>query len=184
MAAGLFLTGWSAAQEPVSNDLKDLPTFREFRSDPFIAAAIKLQAAGKKDGMKRLLELAKSPRGGTGAIVLCRMLFTAKPMKGFRRPGLGEPLFLGAFTYSGWQLEPIEIVDGVPFWIVGGYELGGLPEAPESYAKYCIDNCAWQETKFEKRSAAQKRAAFEKLIDRPKLRLTFDEMKILRSQIN
>ena len=165
-------------------DLKDLPTFEDFRSDPYIAAAIKLQAAGKKDGMERLLELAKSPRGGIGAIVLCRMLFTAKPMKEFRRPALGVPLYFGYSTDSDWPLEPIELLDGVPFWIVRGYSRKGAAPQPEPYAKYCVENCDWQEIKFEKRSAAQKRAAFEKLIDRPKLRLTFEEMKILQSQFN
>ena len=44
---------------------------------------------------------------GDRVIVLCRMLFTNKTSAEFRRPLLGEPVFLGEARDVDWPLEPI-----------------------------------------------------------------------------
>src|SRR5688500_5892944 len=119
--------------KPVS--LKDLPhpwwgkETNPYRVDPYIAAAA-LQAEPKTaaDTLKKLFKEADDWDDAGKAIVLCRMLFTAKPKGEFRHPMLGAPSFLGSGDAKDWPMEPIELVDGVPFVVVYGYRLGGKPE--------------------------------------------------------
>jgi len=86
----------------------------------------------------------------------------------FRSPGLGCPAFFGGTDDPDWPLEPIELVDGVPFLILRGYYLTGVPESADSYLKYCIGNCAWNTAAFQPKSRQQKRKALEKLMASPK----------------
>ena len=85
--------------------------------DWFIATAAELQSLGKDKACERLharaLDMNKNEREKT--FVLCRMLFVAKPGGECRRPMLGGPMFVGSGKVEDWPLEPIEIVDGVPF---------------------------------------------------------------------
>jgi tetratricopeptide (TPR) repeat protein len=169
--------------------LKDLPDFQidpyHYKVDPYIAAAATIQAAGEDKAGKLLLALAKDQDDGEKVIVLCRMLFTAKPKAEFRRPFIGAAFFLGETKYADWPLEPIELVAGVPFLVTRGYALGGSPEHPERYLEYCIGNCAWQTAEFQPRSAAEKQKALEKLLASPKWKagLNDEEKHFLASQI-
>lgn len=148
--------------EPVS--LADLPLFyfSEYKADPYIVAANKLQGLGKEAAIERLMQLSRSPLaeaekrmeagGGEQAekeydelvrsaksdvlfergkiAVLCRMLFTQRQGSDFERPALGGLDFLGTPIRVGrlaedpvfkkWPLEPIELVDGIPFVIFDG----------------------------------------------------------------
>lgn len=180
----------ATAGEEGSISLKDLPDFyrggREYKVDPYIAAAAKLQAAGKVKAQELLLELAKDKEHGQKVIVLCRMLFTAKASGEFRRPAIGGAIFLGATNYADWPLEPIELLEGVPFLVVKGYILGGRAERAESYAKYCISDCVWRAEEFKSRTAAQKQKALERLFASPKWKAgpSDDEKQFLTSQIN
>src|SRR5205807_5618959 len=83
--------------------LKDLPGFvlggSSYKADPYIEAAVKLQAVGEEKAGWLLSELAEDPEHGDKVIVLCRMLFTAGPKAEFRRPGLRGPTFLGSTGY-------------------------------------------------------------------------------------
>lgn len=167
----------------------DLPNVDEaYRADPFIRAAVRLQGLGRDAAIKELLAYMQDsthPNADDQVIVLCRMLFVQKPGGEFRRPGLGAPGFLGQTTLSDWPLEPVEIVDGVPFKIVIGYALAGYPEQGDWYLKYCVANCDWSSTLFKVASEEEKRAALDKLIESPKwkTKLTEDKKKFLSSQI-
>jgi hypothetical protein len=65
-------------------------------------------------------------------------------------------------------LEPIEIVDGVPFVVVEGYKLGGLAERPVSYVKYCCEEADWSGTDYASVTKETQRAALKKLLESPK----------------
>ena len=195
--------------------LATLPSVQglEFRVDPYIEAAGKLQAKGREVAFQQLLVLARSALaeatkrmeagGGVEAFeqwnnllhsstssmfeerqkiaVLCRMLFTRQEGSDFERPGLGGPSFLGQdrghtiyFTsdpiFKKWPLEPIELVDGVPFAAVTGYGYEGWldPSGAELYARYCMTNCDWSSIQFTTKSKEQKRTALCKLLSSPK----------------
>jgi hypothetical protein len=195
MAAGLLLACTGSlvagpappAPEVVLKDLPDLQ-FEHYRVDPYIKAAAALQAMGKEKACKWLTELARQEQKKYPAhrvIVLCRMLFTAKPDGKFRRPYVGAADFLGGTDYGDWPLEPIEVVDGVPFLITQGYELGGFPEPPTSYLAHCLDRCDWGSVKYTTKTPDEKGKALKKLISSRKWKkaLTDEEKDFLTRQI-
>ena len=183
-AGWLLLSGDSiTAGQKTQPSLKELPGFYSggdrYKVDPYIAAAAKFQAIGKE----KTFEALKKDGGFDSTIVLARMLFTAKPKKEFRRPMIGEASFLGGSSYEDWPLEPIEIVDGIPFLVVVGYSLSGRPEV--SYLDYCIKECDWGAAEFKPRSMGEKKKALAKLLASPKWKkqLTADEKAFLSAQI-
>jgi hypothetical protein len=175
--------------------IKDLPAQYPFpdsgkdgyRVDPYIAAAGKLKAVGKDEAVKLLRAAAvkDSLSPPDPVLHLCRMLFTAKKSKEFRRPMIGAPRCLGDTDWKDWPLEPIEIVDGVPFLIVAGYVLGGQPERTVDYVDYCSKECEWGKNDFPAKTDAQKKAALEKLLASKKWKRPLDksEREFLSSQI-
>ena len=121
-------------------DLLKLPDEDDYKVDPYLRAAQSLQAMGEEKACKLLADLAvKQTRSETRTVTLCRMLFKAKSGGAFRRPLLGGPCFLaGGADANDWPLEPITIVDGVPFRVVRGYTLAGRAESSASYLVYCL----------------------------------------------
>jgi hypothetical protein len=113
------------------------------------------------------------------------MLFTAKPKTEFQRPAIGAADFLGKTEYANWPLEPIEMVDNVPFLVVRGYRLNGKAERPEEYVEYCVRNCEWLPTELKVRSSAEKQRALETLLASPKWKrgLNDKEKQFLSLQI-
>jgi len=168
-------------------DLSDLPALEEFKIDPYLAAAATLQAMKKEKATVRLAELATrgNHRGTEQAVILCRMLFVCKTNGEFRRPGLGGPGFVGPTSFSDWPLEPIEIVDGVPFCVVTGYLVTGHPEPAIKYLKYCVDNCDWNPEVFKPKTAEEKQRAMAKLVTSPRWRgpITEEGKKMLAAQL-
>jgi hypothetical protein len=173
----------TAVGPPARFSLKELPDpYRgesKYKVDPYIAAAAKLQAAGRDKAIATLHQ------GGRldSAIVLSRMLFTAKPNKEFRRPMLGAAVFLGGTTYKDWPLEPIEVVDGIPFLVVWGYILFGQRE--DDYPDYCVRECNWNSAVYKPKSAEEKKKALRKLLASPKWKkpLSGAEKAFLTAQI-
>jgi hypothetical protein len=183
--AGLLTCLWSrplpavgAVPPPGPPDaaLKDLPPFCPGRAqewggykvDPYIRAAAALQGMGRQRAVDYLKAWAKKG-ADERLIVLCRMLFTARPGAEFRRPGLGAAFFFSGTDsvdadYKNWPLEPIDLVDGVPFLIVWGYTVDGSPELPSEYLAYCIEKCDWSTYRFRAKSRAQKESALKKLL--------------------
>lgn len=189
LAAVLGLLGGCSTDTRLSGhavSLTDLPSIQrdDYRVDPYIGAAGQLQSAGKQVAFQQLLALARTAPADfenyQRVAVLCRMLFSKRPGSDFVRPGLGAPSFLDGYplpTYSfddprfkKWPLEPIEIVDAVPFAIVVGYSYHGVwdPQETESYVRYCMTNCDWSSTRFAPRNGAEKEAALRKLLSSPK----------------
>ncbi|MEO2088442.1 MAG: hypothetical protein ABGY75_02960 [Gemmataceae bacterium] len=158
-----------ASQNELPPDTTASKERREYRVDPLIEKAVKLRAMGKDEAVKVLGTMADD-RGwdDNSVIYLCRMLFTAKPGRLFRPPMLGGPLYFCGTEADDWPLDPIEIVDGVPFLIVGPYVVGGVPEWSAHYLEYCVNKCDWGTTEFKPRTAEEKQKALEKLLASPK----------------
>jgi hypothetical protein len=189
----------SPAADPIPDDgrgspLLNLPGFEGYMADPYLDAAAKLQAMGKERAVAALADLAQKEMrtGGKRAILLCRMLFGARPGGEFRPPGLGGPGFAGDIRAEDWQTTcrdwprmPLDVVDGVPFLVVPGYLLAGHPEPSSWYLDYCLRNCDWSDEVFQPRTAEQKRAALAKLVASPRWKrpLTLEQAKVLLSQL-
>jgi hypothetical protein len=179
----------AAAEANADALLSALPDFyyrwRGYSAEPYIAAAIALQGMEHQAASERLLALARDKERGRNAILLCRMLFVPKPNAPFRRARIGGAVFMGSTDYSDWPREPIELVDGIPFLITKGYNLGGWPEPPEWYVAYCLTNCQWNSFRFVPKTSAEKAAASTKLLSSPKWRTPLDarDREFLKGQI-
>ena len=147
----------------LKEDIKQLPkwyTKKEFRSAPYMKVAHQLQQLSPEKRMELLNGWTKDYN--EQLFILCRMLFENKD--GFRRPGLGGPVFVYTSVMEDWPLEPITLVENVPFLIVDGYVLGGLPESSKSYLQYCYDKCQWSERDYSQSDQDTLNAALGKLL--------------------
>ena len=157
----------------------------------FIPAAMSLQAMGPEAGSQALLRAASqitetnSFDDNVKVVVLCRMLFKFKAGEAYQYPSLGERVFFGDTAIEDWPLEPIELVDGYPFWIVQGFRFEGWMSPATVYVTYCRTNCEWNTFKYRPLSVQEKRAALAKLLDSEKWKhpLSEKERWVLSSQI-
>ena len=158
---------------------------RAFRPGPYIRAAVALQTMGRDHACEQMMALVERDPDAEQVFILCRMLFTRRETSEFRRPGIGGAVFLAGTSYAEWPLEPIELVDGVPFLIIWGYKLGGEAETPEAYLRYCMANCDWSAFRFREQSRAEMRTALKKLLASSKWqrRLEAQEADRLTEQI-
>ena len=165
-----FVTSVSLAE------LSDL-SGETYRVDPYIRSAQCLQEMGHVAAAVKLraLSYTKNAEDAEKIAVLCRMLFVQRHGLDFRRPTLGGAGFIGGTANSDWPLEPIEIVDGIPFKIVWAYSNVGAPPQPREYVRYCMANCDWSKTRFKPKTVLQKRTALAKLIASPKWRKPLEE---------
>jgi hypothetical protein len=102
-----------------------------------LALARRLQWMEKRfenQGVAELMRMAVTadPSEET-VVILCRLLFSSPSGGPLRRPGRGEPGFLGETTCSHWALEPVHLFGGIPFYIVRGWTIAGLPEPASWY---------------------------------------------------
>jgi hypothetical protein len=104
---------------------------------------------GKEFAVAELMRMAvlEEPDIPT-VIALCRMLFVSKSAEPLRPPRLGEPCFLGDTTEECWPLQPIHLYQGVPFLVVKGWSVAGLPELATSYLAYSVLSGIWNEHPF------------------------------------
>jgi hypothetical protein len=163
-----------------------------FRCAPYVSAAIHLQAMGKEEASQSLLRLAawednqpEQDDNGYRAIVLCRMLFVPKDNKSFRRASIGPSDFLGGTTYSDWPLEPITLIDQVPFLITKATGNADFAETSVGYVHYCMENCDWTSTRYQPLSQQQEQQALQQLLALPlwKDRLSPEEKQFFAQQI-
>ncbi|MEO6848195.1 MAG: hypothetical protein ABI443_11100 [Chthoniobacterales bacterium] len=98
------------------------------------------------------------------------MLFEAKTGEIFRGPGLGGPQFYGARDVGigldyFWPLEPITLVDNIPFLITHGYAIAGRPAEKSSvYLSYCIEKMQWRKSSYHPVTKKEMEIAFTKLL--------------------
>jgi hypothetical protein len=178
-----------STESNVSAAFKNLPPVfsgHKYKVDPYIRAAMALQAIGKEQACKQLASFAEKTDNNDKVIVLCRMLFKEKKDGKFRRPSIGAPFFVGKTSMADWPREPIEIVDGVPLLITWGYLVYGLPESAESYLNYCQESCDWNDYKFKKKTYDEQTKALTKLFDSKKWgeKLRDVHKEFIEAQIN
>ena len=156
-----------------------------FKSETYIRLAIELQALGREKAELRLHEIARNGYTLGRAIILSRMLFKWRPGEQFTRPSIGGALFMGGTDYSDWPLEPIELIDGVPFVISRGYVIGGKPENDDEYVRYCETHADWSDLQYAVPTKQQEQAALAKLVrsQKWKIPLTDKERELLSRQI-
>jgi len=156
-----------------------LPCHSRFDSRAFLDAAVALHHHHVLDRYSVLLACARHADRRSGVrrfavcdtdrlkvMVLCRMLFEAPPGEIFERPKLGAASFLGGTSYRDWPLEPITLVDNIPFSIVMGYMGAGLEQPAMDYLLYCIRKMNWTSQRFAPVDARQMEAACSALINR------------------
>ena len=150
-----------------------------YRVDPYISAAQRLQAMGQVAACNKLLALSQSDGpdddDGEKIVVLCRMVLTNRPGSDFRSAWIGRPILLDGTDHSDWPLEPIEVVNEIPFSICMGYAIFATPEPPELYVRYCMTNCDWSSIRFEPKTKKQKQEALAKLLASPKWHTRFEQ---------
>jgi hypothetical protein len=132
------------------------PPGQPYRVKDILALCRELQWLEKRhenQGVAELMRMAVTgePSEET-AVVLCRLLFRSRTGDSLRRPWRGQPGFLGETTYSDWPLEPVHLFRGVPFHIVRGWAIAGLPEPAPWYLAYCLRNGAWVAEDYPDRS--------------------------------
>jgi hypothetical protein len=166
--AVLMLHGMRENEAILMAHMIDLPASYsgsdQYRVDPYLRVAASLQSIGQERAERLLVSLARGEHQGDSVFFLCRMLYVPKEKAEFRRPMIGGAAFLGGTDYADWPLEPIALVDDIPFLITSGYALGGVAELPEDYVRYCIQNCEWNPVPFQPKSKREKKQALEKLL--------------------
>ncbi len=189
---GPDMSGWRSEPAPASGglllpELAALPDLNSgcYKVSAYISAAIRLQDMGRELACRALLQAAQTDRMNRQIVVLCRILFIKRGAGEFRRPWIGQAIFLGSTDYPDWPLEPVECVDGVPFLITRGYIVFGWPEPAESYLRHCMASCDWNTARMREPTDAEKGAALGKLLASKKWRRPLDaeERRFLSAQI-
>jgi hypothetical protein len=168
-------------------DVTSLPNLvsGDYKVAPYLDTAARLQEMGRESACEALTRASQSQLDDFQVIVLCRMLFTPRDGAEFRRPSIGNPSLLGKSSSNAWPLEPIALIDGVPFLITQGYLLNGFPEPSSKYLRYCMSSCEWNPHSFHVPPAATLREALDKLLASPawKRPLTKQERSFFEAQI-
>lgn len=124
-----------------------------FPCAPILQAAIDLQVRQRRwpdSGPAELMRLAIESEGGHDehVIALCRLLFESRTQDSLRMAALGLPEFIGDTRVQDWPLAPIHIHNGVPFYIVSGWSVGGFPEPASWYLTYCLQEGVWVDSEY------------------------------------
>ena len=156
-----------------------------FRAAPYLRAASRLHAMGRTAACEKLMEAAKAGSLEEPVIVLCRMLFVRRGASEFRRPAIGGASFFGGTDYADWPLEPIDLVDGIPFLITRGYRLGGVPEPAGAYLQYCMTACDWTVSAWKEPTEGEFHGALARLLASVKWKLPLEaaDREFFSSQI-
>jgi hypothetical protein len=172
----------AASLEALRGIIRDLD---KYRAPHYIEAAVALQAQGEAKAKAALKIFAKKDHRDFRTVVLCRMLFTAKPDKDFRRSNIGAPHFVGRTVSKDWPLDPIVLIDDVPILLTLGHALAGIGEHPSDYLQYCVDNCDWSKTAYKRKTPEELTKALETLLADKRLagRLSKSEREFLADQI-
>ena len=150
---------------------------------------------GEAAAVNRLIEFARNDPESLEVCekvdALCQMLFT--PPLGEKHAAIGFSMgfwlpITNHLTETGWEMAPLEVVDGVPFSIVLGIGYEGLfpNDMIESHVLYCAKRYQWSASRFSVKTKEEKEAALAKLIATPQWTrpLTQEEISRLHRQID
>jgi hypothetical protein len=88
-------------------------------------------------------------------------------------PDVGDPK-----KDDTWPLFPLAVVRQIPFLLVGGYAVGGLPESPLDHVEYCLRYCLLREQPLSPETCPV--AAVESLLTSSQWRQLAPEEKALQ----
>lgn len=140
-----------------------------YRVRPYILAAKNLQSMGRAAAERYMMDYAKKGYDSDQIYILCRILYVKSGRGDFNEPKLGKGHFVAENGGKEFPLQPIEIVDGVPFLIVYDYAIfGGMPDSPAEYLDYCRENCGWNTYNYRVKSESELQSALNKIVNSPK----------------
>lgn len=173
----IFSAGCANDSPRAKISFSDLPGIHtgHYEADTYIQTAVALQSLGRSAALERLYFMARSKGADARVTLLCPMLFAKRLGSDFRGPMLGAASFLGGTDYSDWPLEPIALVEGLPFLTTRGYALAGQAEENESYLHYCETNCDRSAFRYSTKTKQQQRSALSALMALPKWKKPLDE---------
>ncbi len=119
----------------------------EFHARAYLSLAVELQALGPAEA-GRLLRQWSEREDGVKVIPLCRMLFVAREGGSFRGPKLGWGNSCPREDKADWPLEPIALVDQIPFLVCPRYARLEKVETGREYVDYCLSECDWGKHRF------------------------------------
>jgi hypothetical protein len=147
----------------------------DYAPDKTLYAANILIKMGESDAYMILKSEAKKKIGG-GIIsvdtqirderiaILCTLLYRTESPKPLRPPMFGGPdMPYWSMKHVDWPCFPLAISDGVPFLLVSGYDLGGVPESGSAYLKYCKKNGTFRTKAYKIPPRQKAEKALEKL---------------------
>lgn len=182
----ILLVVWAGKGLAAAFDIS-LISGHDYKVDNYIRAAMSLQAIGQEAACQTLLGMHTNGILDKNVFALCRMLFTQRGTNEFRAPlrhGFGDYL---AERREDWPLNPIELVDGIPFCIavMDGWSGAGPSESSEEYVRYCMTKCDWSTHAFHVVTAKQKSDALAKLLSLKQVRQPVSEIakKFFAAQI-
>jgi len=159
--------------------------YQQYQAIPYLKTVIALQEIGEDQALDSLALYSDDSDYLYQIIVLCRMLYEQRTGNEFRRPMIGKAIFFGDTDYEDWLLEPITILDGIPFLITRGYILGGLPESAASYLTYCSEQAKWRTDYYQLPTEDQLKEALNKILlsDKWNRELNEQEVQFFSEQI-
>lgn len=107
-----------------------------------IEAVNALQPLGKEEALEQIeqyLETRDKSKHPYGLFWVLRVLFDVQPEQGFPPVAIGKPSLPPPAEPGKLPRFPIAVVSDIPFLVVRGYYLGGLPEAVEVHVSYFRD---------------------------------------------
>lgn len=153
-----------------------------YRIQPYLEVASALQALPIDDRISTLRAWAGGPDDkyrsyhdypNEAVITLCRMLFQGKDGQPLRRPRSGAPQFVGepmGFSPSTDEVmqrhpdEPLRWVGDIPFRVVRGYMIAGVPEPATRYLDYCLAEGEWTTRRFRPATTEELGAALDQML--------------------
>ena len=113
--------------------------FEDYNPSYVIQAVNALQPLGKEPALKQIeayLEKRESSQDYYGLFWVLRVLFSVPISLGFPPVRIGQPSISPPMTLSKLPRFPIVMVRDIPFLVIRGYDLGGLPEPVEAHVAY------------------------------------------------
>lgn len=129
----------------------------------YLEEAVRLQQLGETAAIAALKE--RSKQEGLQVIVLCRMLFVARQDAAFRAPNLGWGSACQRVDKGDWPLDPIALVDGIPFLVSPRYHSKNREESAAEYLDWCLEHCDWNPVRHVNVDKAAAEQALNRLME-------------------
>lgn len=99
-------------------------------------------------------------------ILLCRMLYVPRRGAYLRPPRLGVPVYLPqeSMPHEKWPHFPLVFSEGIPFLLIDGYAVYGIPESSRKYLEYCRENGIFRRTLFNIPTEGETLCAIQTLV--------------------